>query len=377
MKPTRIEKIETILWERWLIVKVHCEDGTVGVGEGGVHGWQRPTETMVQTFAPYLVGQDPSRIEHHYQYLYRSSHFMGSVVQGALSAIDIALWDIKGKRLGVPIYELMGGLTRHKVRCYMHVNGDTAEELAADAVEQVKAGFSAVRFAAFGAKFWLHRTYSEWADDAVERVGAVREAVGPAIDICVEIHRQMNPSESIALGRRLEQFNPFFYEDPMLPDSPDMMGEVQRRGNLPIATGERFTSIYEFQQLLEARACAYVRPDLCLCGGLSGCKKVATMAEAQHVKVIPHNPLSPISTAACVQLDACIPNFALQEYTGESEPPKSDLLVEPIKLEDGFLIVPDGPGLGVELNESALAAHPFVDKILDTPLHEDGSVADR
>ncbi len=377
MKPTRIEKIETILWERWLIVKVHCEDGTVGVGEGGVHGWQRPTETMVQTFAPYLVGQDPSRIEHHYQYLYRSSHFMGSVVQGALSAIDIALWDIKGKRLGVPIYELMGGLTRHKVRCYMHVNGGTAEDLAADAVEQVKAGFSAIRFAAFGRQFWLNRTYSEWAADAVERVGAVREAVGPAIDICVEIHRQMNPSESIALGRRLEQFNPYFYEDPMLPDSPDMMGEVQRRGNLPIATGERFTSIYEFQQLLEARACAYVRPDLCLCAGLSGCKKVATMAEAQHVKVIPHNPLSPISTAACVQLDACIPNFALQEYTGESEPPKSDLLVEPIKLEDGFLIVPDGPGLGVELNESALAAHPFVDKVLDTPLHEDGSVADR
>ena len=377
MKPTRIEKIETILWERWLIVKVHCEDGTVGVGEGGVHGWQRPTETMVQTFAPYLVGQDPSRIEHHYQYLYRSSHFMGSVVQGALSAIDIALWDIKGKRLGVPIYELMGGLTRHKVRCYMHVNGDTAEDLAADAVEQVKAGFSAVRFAAFGARFWLYRTYSEWADDAVERAGAVREAVGPSIDICVEIHRQMNPSESIALGRRLEQFNPYFYEDPMLPDSPDMMGEVQRRGNLPIATGERFTSIYEFQQLLEARACAYVRPDLCLAGGLSGCKKVATMAEAQHVKVIPHNPLSPISTAACVQLDACIPNFALQEYTGESEPPKSDLLVEPITLEEGFLIVPDGPGLGVELNESALSAHPFVDKILDTPLHEDGSVADR
>ena len=377
MKPTRIEKIETILWERWLIVKVHCEDGTVGVGEGGVHGWQRPTETMVQTFAPYLVGQDPSRIEHHYQYLYRSSHFMGSVVQGALSAIDIALWDIKGKRLGVPIYELMGGLTRHKVRCYMHVNGGTAEDLAADAVAQVKAGFSAVRFAAFGSNFWLYRTYSEWADDAVERVGAVREAVGPSVDICVEIHRQMNPSESIALGRRLEQFNPYFYEDPMLPDSPDVMGEVQRRGNLPIATGERFTSIYEFQQLLEARACAYVRPDLCLCGGLSGCKKVATMAEAQHVKVIPHNPLSPISTAACVQLDACIPNFALQEYTGESEPPKSDLLVEPIKLEDGFLIVPDGPGLGVELNESALAANPFVDKVLDTPIREDGSVADR
>ena len=377
MKPTRIEKIETNLWERWLIVKVHCEDGTVGVGEGGVHGWQRPTETMVQTFASYLVGQDPSRIEHHYQYLYRSSHFMGSVVQGALSAIDIALWDIKGKRLSVPIYELMGGLTRHKVRCYMHAWGETTDDLVANAVKQAKAGFSAIRFPAFGRQFWLRRTYSEWADEAVQRVGAVREAVGPNVDLCVEIHRQMNPSESISLARRLEQFNLFFFEDPMLPDSPDVMGEVQRRGNLPIATGERFTSIFEFQQLLEARACAYVRPDLCLCGGLSGCKKVSAMAEAQHVKVVPHNPLSPISTAACVQLDACIPNFALQEYTGESEPPKSDLLVDPIKLEDGFLIVPDGPGLGVELNESALAAHPFVDRPINTPIREDGSVADR
>ena len=374
---TKIEKVETFLWSRWLLIKIHSEDGYVGIGEGGVHGWQRPTKTMIEVMTDYLVGKDPNLIEHHYQYLYRSSHFMGSVVQGALSAIDIALWDIKGKRLGVPIYELMGGLTRNKVRCYMHVGGDTAEDLAADAVEQVKAGFSAVRFAAFGARFWLHRTYSEWADEAVNRVAAVREAVGPAIDICVEIHRQMNPSESISLGRRLEQFNPYFYEDPMLPDSPDVMGEVQRRGNLPIATGERFTTIYEFQQLLEARACSYVRPDLCLCGGLSGCKKVATMAEAQHVKVIPHNPLSPVSTAACVQLDACIPNFALQEYTGESEPPKSELLVKPLKLEDGFLVVPDGPGLGVELNESALTAHPFIDKILDTPLHEDGSVADR
>ncbi len=377
MKPTRIEKIETILWERWLLVRVYCEDGTVGVGEAGVHGWQRPTETMLRMFEPYLLGKDPSQIEHHCQYLYRNSHFMGSVVQGAISAIDIALWDAKGKRLGVPIYELMGGQTRHKVRCYMHVGGNTADELAEDAVRQVRAGFSAVRFTPFAPEYWLHRTYSEWADEAVNRVGAVREAVGPAIDVCVEIHRQMNPSESISLGRRLEQFNPFFYEDPMLPDSPDVMGEVQRRGNLPIATGERFTTIFEFQQLLEARACAYVRPDLCLCGGLSGCKKVAAMAEAQHVKVIPHNPLSPISTAACVQLDACIPNFALQEYTGESEPPKSDLLINPLKLEDGFLIVPDGPGLGVELNEKALTAHPFTDKVLDTPLHEDGSVADR
>jgi galactonate dehydratase len=377
MKATRIEKIETILWERWLLVRISCEDGTVGIGEGGVHGWQRPTETMIKTFEPYLLGKDPSLIEHHYQFLYRSSHFMGSVVQGALSAVDIALWDIKGKRLGVPIYDLLGGKTRDKVRCYMHVTGDTVDELVADAVAKAEAGFTAVRFSAFSPGFYLHKSYSEWAEDAVRRVGAVREAVGPRVDVCVEIHRQMNPAESIALGRRLEQFNPFFYEDPMLPDSPARMGDVQDRCNIPIATGERFTTIFEFQQLLENKGCAYVRPDLCLCGGLSGCKKVAALAEAQHVKVIPHNPLSPVSTAACVQLDACIPNFALQEYTGESEPPKSELLANPLKLEDGYLIVPDGPGLGIELNEAALKAHPFKEKILDTPIGFDGSVQDR
>jgi galactonate dehydratase len=377
MKPTRIERVETILWDRWLLVRVHCEDGTVGIGEGGVHGWQRPTKTMVETMTPYLLGKDPSRIEHHYQWLYRSSHFMGSVVQGALSAIDIALWDIKGKRLGVPIYELMGGKTRDRVRCYMHVHGDTVEALAKDAVAKAKQGFTAVRFSPWGPDYYLHKSYSEWADEAVRRVGAVREAVGTGVDVCVEIHRQMSPAESIALGRRLEQFSPFFYEDPMLPDSPARMGDVQEQCNIPIATGERFTTIFEFQQLLENKGCAYVRPDVCLCGGLSGCKKVAAMAEAQHVKVIPHNPLSPISTAACVQLDACIPNFALQEYTGESEPPKSELLVKPLKLVKGYLTVPDGLGLGIELNEAAVKKFPVKDKVLDTPLGFDGSVQDR
>ena len=377
MKTTKIEKIETILWDRWLLLKVYCEDGTVGIGEAGVHGWQRPTETMIKVCEPYLLGKDPNAIEHHFQFLYRNSHFMGSVINGALSAIDIALWDIKGKRLGVPIYELMGGKTRDKVRCYIHVNGDTADELAKDAKRAVDAGFTAVRFGAFDPEFWLHTTQSEWTNEAVKRVSAVRDSVGPDIDICVEIHRQMNPAESISLGRRLEPLHPFFYEDPMLPDSPALMADIKQLCNIPIATGERFTTIFEYQQLLHSGACAYVRPDVCLCGGLSGSKKVAAMAESHHVKVIPHNPLSPVSTAACVQLDACIPNFALQEYTGESEPPKSELLVNPLILENGYLIVPDGPGLGIEINDQAINKYPFIDKILDTPIGQDGSVVDR
>ena len=376
MKATRIEAVEAILWDRWFLVRICCEDGTTGIGEGGVHGWQRPTATMVETMAPYLKGQDPSLIEHHYQYLYRSSHFMGSVVQGALSAIDIALWDIKGKRLDVPVYDLMGGRTRDRVRCYMHVGGDTADQLVADALDKRGQGFTALRFSPFAPDYFRHTSHAEWEEEAVRRVRAVREAVGPEVDLCVEIHREMSPAESVWLGRRLEAFHPYFYEDPMLPDSPAIMGEVQAQCNLPIATGERFATIFEFQQILAARGAAYVRPDVCLCGGLSGCKKVAAMAEARHVKVIPHNPLSPVSTAACVQLDAAIPNFALQEYTGESEPPKSELLLEPLELKDGYLTVPSGPGLGVELNQAALSL-PVKDKILDTPIGADGSVQDR
>ncbi|MBA46716.1 MAG: galactokinase [Dehalococcoidia bacterium] len=385
MKRTKIEKIETILWDRWLLLKIFCEDGTVGIGEGGVHGWQRPTKTMIETMEPYLIGKDPSLIEHHYQWLYRSSHFMGSIVQGALSAIDIALWDIKGKRLGVPIYELLSGKTRDKVRCYMHVGmynpkskskPGTTDALVEDALAAVKRGFTAVRFSPYDENFYMHKSFSEWSTESVKNVGAVKEAVGENIDVCVEIHRQMSPAEGISLGKKLEQFSPFFYEDPMLPDSPNLMADIQNNCNIPIATGERFTSIYEFQQLLESKATSYIRPDLCLASGISGCKKISAMAESYHIKVIPHNPLSPVSTAACVQLDASIPNFALQEFTGEDMPPKSDLIMNPIKLDNGYLIVPEEPGLGITLNEEALTLGENP-KILDTPIGFDGSVQDR
>ena len=385
MKKTKIEKIEPILWDRWLLLKIYCEDGTIGIGEAGVHGWQRPTKTMIEIMSNYLIGKDPSLIEHHYQWLYRSSHFMGSVVQGALSAIDIALWDIKGKRFDVPIYELLSGKTRDKVRCYMHVGMynlnsksklGTTDALVEDAKNAVKKGFTAVRFSPYNDNFFLHKSFTEWSNESVNNVGAVKEAVGDSVDVCVEIHRQMSPAEGISLGKRLEEFSPFFYEDPMLPDSPNLMSEIQKNCNIPIATGERFTSIYEFQQLLEAKATSYIRPDLCLAAGISGCKKIAAMAESFHVKVIPHNPLSPVSTAACVQLDASIPNFALQEYTGEDEKPKSDLIINPIKLDNGYLIVPEGPGLGITINEESLSLGENP-KILDTPIGFDGSVQDK
>lgn len=376
MKPTRIEKLETFLVDRWCLLRIHCEDGTVGIGEAGVHGWPKPTAAMIDAMAPYLIGKDPSHIEHHAQLLQRSLHFMGSVVAGAISAIDIALWDIKGKRHGVPVYELMGGKTRDRVRCYIHAHGNTLDELVSDAVTKQRAGFTAVRFSPFAPDYHLRRSFEQWVSEAVCRVGAVHEAMGGNADLCIELHRQMNPAESIALAQRLQQFHPYFYEDPMLPDSPALMGDVQARCGLPVATGERFTSIFQFQELLANNGCAYVRPDVCLCMGLTGSKKAAALAEAHHVKVIPHNPLSPISTAACVQLDACIPNFALQEYTGESESPKSDLVKRPLVLVEGHLEVPDSPGLGIEFNDVALARLPARIIIPSTPIGLDGSVQD-
>jgi len=371
-----IARLDTFLVDRWCLLRITCEDGTQGIGEAGVHAWPRVTAEAIEAMAAYLVGKDPDPIEHHAQYLQRSMHFTGAVLSAAISAIDIALWDIKARRLGVPVHELMGGRTRDRVRCYVHVHGAGVDDLVADALAKRAAGFTALRFSPFRDDFHLHRSFEAWARDAVERVGAVHAAVGGEADLCIELHRQMSPAESIALAQRLQPFHPYFYEDPMRPDSPALMGAVQARCGLPVATGERFTSIYQFQELLAAGGCDYIRPDLCVCLGLTGSKKAAALAEAHHVKVIPHNPLSPVSTAACVQLDACIPNFALQEYTGEAEPPKSELVRQPLRLEAGCLIVPDTPGLGIELDDEALARLPARDMRPYAPIDPDGSVRD-
>jgi galactonate dehydratase len=372
----KIESVESILAGRWHFVRVTTDSGIVGVSESGIWGYPEAAERIVDVWKSYLIGQDPLRIEHHWQYLYRNAHFMGAAVGGALGAIDIALWDIAGKHRGEPVYALLGGRTREKVRCYVHVHGETVDELAADSKRAVRQGFSAVRFTPFRRDF-THMRYGALVEEAIRRVGAVRESVGPDVDLCVEIHRRMAPMEAIGLSQELVPFRPFFLEDPILPDSVQSMAEVQRAIPIPIATGERFTGISQFRELLQAGGCRLIRPDVCIAGGISHCKKIAALAEAFHVGVIPHNPLSPISTAACVQLDACIPNFTLQEYTGESEAPKRDLVVAPLELENGYLRLPEAPGLGIELNVDVVTTMGVRRREFTTPLHEDGSVADQ
>jgi len=328
------------------------------------------------------VGQAPLRIEPHWQYMYRWSHFRGAAIMGAISAIDIALWDIAGKHFGVPVYQLLGGKCRNKARVYYHVFGRTTEQLVQGCIDAKARGFTAVGhltpFLDEPHDVPYFKTHAAKISDAIETVRRYREAVGNEVDLCVEIHRRMAPAEAIVLARGIEQFHPFFYEDPILPDNFDAMALVAQNIHIPIATGERLHTIYEFEMLLRRGAVQYVRPDVCMAGGITHSKKIAALAEAHHVGVVPHNPLSPVSTAACLQLAACIPNFALQEYPiGEDQPPKSEIVKGAPQVEDGFLTISDAPGIGVELAEDAQQQHPYRRRGLHTRLHVDGSVIDQ
>jgi len=379
MKITRVEPLSV---DRFLFVKIHTDAGITGIGESGAWGFLEASKAAIQKFGRYLVGEDPLRIEHHWQYMYRFAHFRGAAIMGAISAIDIALWDIAGKHFDVPAYQLLGGAVRNKARVYYHVLGDTREKLVQGVEAARKQGYTAVGhltpFLDEDRSLPYFKTHVDKMEDAIDAVRQYREAAGDDVDICIEIHRQLTPAEAIVLAKGIEQYHPMFYEDPTLPDNFDAMALIASKASVPIATGERIHTIHEFQMLLNRNAVQYIRPDVCMAGGLTHTKKIAALAESQYVGVIPHNPLGPVSTAACLQLAACIPNFTIQEYPlGESEPPKSEIVKTPLQVEDGFLLIPDRPGIGIELADDALERFPERPREVETRLHVDGSVVDQ
>lgn len=379
MKITRVEPLSV---DRFLFVKIHTDAGITGIGESGAWGFLEASKAAIQKFGRYLVGEDPLRIEHHWQYMYRFAHFRGAAIMGAISAIDIALWDIAGKHFDVPAYQLLGGAVRNKARVYYHVLGDTREKLVQGVEAARKQGYTAVGhltpFLDEDRSIPYFKTHVDKMEDAIDAVRQYREAAGDDVDICIEIHRQLTPAEAIVLAKGIEQYHPMFYEDPTLPDNFDAMALIASKVSVPIATGERIHTIQEFQMLLNRNAVQYIRPDVCMAGGLTHTKKIAALAESQYVGVIPHNPLGPVSTAACLQLAACIPNFTIQEYPlGESEPPKSEIVKTPLQVEDGFLLIPDRPGIGIELADDALERFPERPREVETRLHVDGSVVDQ
>ncbi len=380
----KISAIRTKFIDKFLFVEVETDNGLVGLGESGAWGYLEASEMAIRLFADYLVGEDPLRIEHHWQYMYRSTHFRGAAIMGAISAIDVALWDIAGQYYQAPVYQLLGGKCRDKARVYYHVKAPTKEEQLAKCLAAQKAGYTAVGHL----NPFLDQPHSEPTSDthaakiasAVAVVRDIREAVGDDMDLCLELHRRLTPAEAVVLAGQIEEYRPFFFEDPVRADNFDAMAEVAGKINLPVATGERLHTIFEFEMLLDRRAAQYLRPNVCLAGGFTACKKIAAMAEARYVSIVAHNPqsMAPVSTAIAAQLAAAIPNFAIQEYPAdEDRPGKSDIVDHLPKVEEGFLIIPDAPGIGIKLIDGVEAKYPFKRREVKTRLHIDGSVVDR
>jgi len=361
----KITDIKLIYAKHYLFIHIHTDEGITGLGEAGNWGYLEATASAIQKFSSYLIGKDPFRIEDFNQNFYRSVYFRGSVIMSAISAIDIALWDIKGKKLGVPVYELLGGLVRDKVRVYaspMRKFTDP-ESLKRSYIELKEQGFTAAKIFVNGP---IHSTsqgkdefYSGRIQDEVEKVRICREAVGYDFDLILEAHRGMTIPEAIAFGREVEKYRPMVLEDPLTPDNIDSMAEIAAKINIPIATGERFINLKEFEMLLSRHAAQYVRPDVCAVGGITTTKKICAVAEAHDALVIPHNPLGPVSTAACLHICASIPNLGIQELPDFCLNGAEDRMVkEPLRFKDGFMIIPNGPGIGVELAENITELYP-------------------
>jgi galactonate dehydratase len=386
----KITKITPIHAGQFLLVKIETDVGIHGVGEGGVWGHIEAAVTAVEKLATYLVGKDPRPIEHHWAVMHRFAYFQGHAISAAISAIDIALWDIKGKALGVPVYELLGGPARTRVRVYGHVYEKDIDKVLKELKAKRQAGYTAVGhlnpFLDEGEDQVYFKPHVKKIRDAIDNVRRMREAAGEDMDLCIEIHRRLSPAEAIVFGRSIEEYHPMFIEDPMRPEDHDAMARIADRIPIPIATGERFINIYEFQALLTRNAVEYARIDVCLCGGITGSKKVAAMAEAHNVMVVPHNPLSPVGLAACLQIDAAIPNFAIQEYsTGfEAGQMKSserhlgyDIVDHVPEPNDGFVDIPDRPGIGINLVDDPEKVRPPFAKPIVMRMHKDGFPVDQ
>jgi L-alanine-DL-glutamate epimerase-like enolase superfamily enzyme len=375
MKITNVEAFP--VWgggRNFLFVVVDTDEGIYGVGEGGITGRELAAVGVVEHFKPILVGQDPRRIEHLWQLLFRGGFFpAGRIAASVLSAIDIALWDIRGKALGVPVYDLLGGLVRDRVVCYPHNVGHAMEiESLVESCLQTKAeGWKFVRWGLPQDGNVLEPTQSIRA--ALRQMEAVRRAVGDDVEICFDVHTRLDPTDTIQLCRASEQYRPYFMEDPVRSENPSTFHLVRRQTAVPLAAGEQFGSKWEFQQLIENDLIDYARIDLCIVGGITEAKKIAGWCETHYIKLALHNPLGPVSSAACLQLNLATSNFGVQEQPRRTGTVLTDVVPVQPEWQDGYLLPPTRPGLGVEFDREAARKHPFQMRELPTLYRLDGS----
>lgn len=374
----------------WVFVRVETDQpGLWGWGEGSLEWKTRSVVGAVEDFIPMLLGEDPTRIEHIYQKLYRQSFWrVGVIGLSAISAIEQACWDILGKSLGQPVYKLLGGAVRDKVRMYTHLGGGDMRavyetQLAADpsvfvdrALEVVSRGYNAVKVLITPPTESLN---SIAAYRYAERMmGALRDAVGESVDIMVDCHGRHSLANALEFCRVLAPYRPYFVEEPVPPENVDVMAEVRRMSPVPIATGERRVTRYEFREIFEKQACHVIQPDLCHCGGLWEAKKIAAMAEVYGMGVAPHNPLGPIANAVALHFDLSTPNFLIQEDMLTDVPWRWDVVQHSLRSEGGYWMPADVPGLGIDVDESAAAKHPFQQEVIHamSVRAHDGAVLD-
>lgn len=365
------------LWDgsrNYLFVVVDTDKGIYGVGESGLTGRELAVMGAIEHFEPLLIGQDPLRTEHLWQLLSRGGFFPhGKILGSAIAAIDIALWDIKGKAWGVPVYDLLGGRVRDKVACYCHLHGglEETEELVADAKARVEEGWKFVRWGLSTEGDLLEPTRA--VQRTVAQFHALREALGEEIELCFDIHTRLDPPDAIRLCREVLPYRPFFMEDPVRSESPQTFHLLRQKIDTPLAVGEQFASKWDFRELIDDDLIDYARIDLCICGGLTEAKKIAGWCEGHYIDIAVHNPLGPISTMACLHFNLATPNFGVQEQPQKPGTSLADVVLNQPRWEDGYLLPPEGPGLGIEFDREAAEAHPFRMKELPHLRREDGS----
>jgi L-alanine-DL-glutamate epimerase-like enolase superfamily enzyme len=356
----------------YFFVKVETDEGIWGVGESGLTWREMAVAEGVRHLESLLVGQDPFRIEYLWQRMFRGGFFpAGRVMCSAISAIDIALWDIQGKALGVPVYQLLGGRVRDRVVCYPHAGGATPEALGENARRLREEGWKFIRFSvpSEGEVLEPRRAIRE----TVRLCEGVRAAVGDDLEICLDLHTRLDPMDAVPLCRELEQFRPYFLEDPIRCENPATFHQLRRHIHAPIAAGEQFATKWEFRELIEAELINYARIDVCIVGGLTEARKIAGWCETHYINIAPHNPLGPISTAACLHLCLATSNFGVQELPVRPGTRLTDVVPVQVEFEDGYLLPPTRPGLGVEFDEAAAQALPPVPGHAPELRRDDGS----
>ena len=357
----------------YCFVVIDTDEGISGLGEAGITGRELAVRGAIEHFKPLLIGQDPFRIEHIWQLLFRGGFFPAQrILTAAIAAIDTALWDIKGKALDVPVYELLGGRVRDRVLTYNHNHGTTTAELVECCRRSIDEGWKVLRWGL------AHQPGSildprAAVRQALEEFEALRQALGDEIELALDAHTRLNPAEAIWLCQEAEPYRPYFIEDPLRAENPQSYRNLRSRSTVPLAAGEQYSSKWDFRQVIEEELIDYARVDLCVCGGITEAKKIAAICETHYIDLAMHNPIGPVATSAFLHLSLSVPNFAVQELPRRPGANMTDLVLNQPDWEAGYLLPPAGAGLGIEFNPDAISRYDFEMQELPHLRRADGS----